>query len=99
MPFILFIVVAGAFLVYAYLRNRKMNTEGIRTDAVVSRIERNESVDDEGVSYRFFVSYKDEEGKMQEALIVNRLNEKFEKGQTVKIAYLPEKKEQAVVIE
>ena len=98
MLFIIFIIIVVALLVFAQIRNRKISKEGIMVKAKISRIEKNESLDDDNVSYHCYVAYVDESGNRQEAMILNKLNQRYEMGQELTIRYLPDKKQQAIVV-
>ena len=101
MPFVIFIIVIALLLLAAFLRNNKIKKDGITVQAVVSRIEKEESVDEDSAqntTYHYYVSYTDQEGNQQEAMIVNTLNHSYDVGQHLTIKYLPEKKTQVIVI-
>lgn len=98
MAFIIFIIVVIVLIAYASIRNNKIKNEGIRANAVISRIEKDESVDDDSVTYHYYVSYEDESGNSQEAMILNNLNNNYNIGQTLTVKYLPDKKNQVVIV-
>lgn len=80
-------------IVYNIQRSRKINQNGIETDAVISRIKEKEEVDaDQNVttSYEYFVTYKNETGETVEAQLGNPPRLATE-GSQLRIKYLPEK--------
>lgn len=98
MAFIIFVIVVVALLVYAYIRNRTIMNKGLTAEALVSRIEKDESVEDDNVTYHYYVTYKDETDNVQEAVILNQLNNTYSIGQKLTVKYLKEKKNQVVII-
>ena len=85
-------------------RNNEIRQNGIETDAVVSCIKENESVDEDGfvtVSYTYYVTYRTMDGQTVEAKlgsgksIDNHIGKSWhsdlKEGVSVRIKYLPEK--------
>lgn len=93
------ILVIGGF-VFNYKRSKKINENGIETDAVVSRIKETEGEDAEGhrsVEYTYYVKYQNEAGAVVEAKLGNPPRFLME-GQQLRIKYLPEKPKYALMV-
>ena len=92
--------------------NNKIKNEGIEVDALVTSIKVNESVDSDGcVNYSkyFYVTYQNEQGEYMDAMlgsgksIDNRIKKAWDEdlyqGSKVRVKYLPEKPNYAILIE
>ena len=99
------VIVFAVAIIYTKKRNDEIKQNGIETNAVVSRINESESVDEDGfttVSYTYYVTYQTQDGQTVEAKlgsgksIDNNIKRKtwdsdLHQGVTVRIKYLPEK--------
>ena len=98
------VVVMAAAVILTTKRNKEINQNGLETDAVVTRVKVNESVDEDGsvsVSKTFYVTYQMQDGQSVEAKlgsgksIDNRIGRAWDddlyEGCRVHIKYLPEK--------
>ena len=93
------LIFAVGAAIYIFYNISYTKRHGIKTNAVVSRIEEHYSADpDSGssVSYDIFVEYTDETGNKQEAKISNQGFKAFEIGDKLLIKYLPKKPKVAV---
>ena len=85
------IIVVTVFLLRAAMalkKAHKIDREGRETDAVVSRIE--EQLDTEqSVTYLTYVQYHDEKGELREDLLSSEAFIRHEKGEKIRIRYLP----------
>ena len=91
------IIVAIVFVVKRY-NNIKKN--GVEADAVVSRIEENETINDDGstdYSYTYYVRFTAQDGQVIEARLGGAPRFTRE-GEQVRIKYLPEKPRYAIII-
>ena len=80
------------FAVMAYFKIRQakqIDAEGIETDAVVSRIERQTDADGNFDGYATYVSYTDENGQKRESFLASETQTSFQKGMQLRIKYLP----------
>ena len=87
-------------LIYTIKRNQKINSQGIETDAVVSRIKEIESRDSDGAittSYEYYVRYQTETGETVEAKLGNAPR-RVREGDALRVKYLPEKPKFALVV-
>lgn len=89
---------ATAVAVYVIYNNLNTKRNGIKANAVVTRIEEQLTADSDGssVNYYIYVEYTDATGKVQEAKITNQGFKAFEVGDKLLIKYLPEKPHVAV---
>lgn len=89
---------ASAAAIYVIYNIVYIKKHGVKTNAVVSRIEEHLTADSDGssVDYYIFVEYKDATGNIQEAKITNQGFKAFEVGDQLLIKYLPEKPHVAV---
>ncbi len=93
----IFIIVLSAFAIggiWAFIVSRKVKKEGIETDAVVSRVELHEwgggDVGAQGnVTKDYYIIYTNQEGQAVEAMLSNPGDHTFQKGDRLKIKYLP----------
>ena len=87
-------------IVFNIIRNSKIRKNGVEADAVVSRIEEQESTDADGsldVTYTYYVSYRTQDGQDIEAKL-NHAPGRTRVGEQVRIKYLPEKPKFAILI-
>lgn len=103
MATVVFIAIAAVIvcsIIYTFLKNQKVNKNGIEADAVISRIETNEDTDVDGnrtTTEEYYVTYTNAEGKTVEAKLGN--NPGFAVvGTSIRIKYLPEKPKYAIKI-
>lgn len=92
------VVAVAAFMAYKIWITKK---NGIETEAVVSNITEETTMDSDGssTSYTYYVRYTASDGVQQEAKIANMGFKKGpEIGDRIKIKYLPEKPNAAVWI-
>lgn len=101
----LIVVVALIGVIFTTKRNNEIKQNGIETDAVVSRIKENESVDEDGfvtTSYTYYVTYRTMEGQTVEAklgsgksidnnIVGKPWDSDLKEGVSIRIKYLPEK--------
>ena len=94
---LVFATAVAIYVIYNIVYTKK---HGIKTDAVVSRIEEHLTADSDGstVDYDIYVKYCDVNGNSQEAKISNQGFKSFEVGDKLLIKYLPEKPHVAVWI-
>ena len=88
------------FVIYTVIRNGKIRKNGVEADAVVSRIEEEQTVSSEdGVDYTYthYVTYRNPQGETVEAKL-DHAPGRTRVGDTVKIKYLPEKPHFAVLV-
>ena len=88
------------YVIYTVIRNRKIRKNGVETEAVVSRIEEEQTVSSEdGVDYTYthYVTYRNPQGETVEAKLGHAPG-RTQVGDTVKIKYLPEKPHFAVLV-
>ena len=103
MKYILFGAVVAlivGFLVYTFIRNNKIRKNGVETDAVISRIEEEQTVSSEdGVDYKYthYVTYQSPSGETVEAKL-DHAPGRTRVGDAVRIKYLPEKPHFAVLV-
>ena len=101
LPFVIFLAIALALVVYSRLRDKKIKQGGYDAEALVSRIEESETVSsDEGIttSYTYYVQFEDNRGEVREAILVNPKRGLTEKSR-IRIKYVPEKPRIAVMLE
>ena len=99
--FIGFFVLIAIGALWAYVVTNKVKKHGIETEAVVSRIEVQESLDSDNCVSRTekcYVSYVNQNGETVEAVLSNP-KKGLKQGSKLKIKYLPEKQEYPVLIE
>lgn len=101
--YILFGAVAAliiGFIVYTAIRNNRIRKNGVEADAVITRIEEQESVDSEGgvdYTYTHYVAYQSPDGQTVEAKL-DHAPWGARVGDTLRIKYLPEKPNFAVTV-
>ena len=101
--YILFGAVAAliiGFVIYTVIRNGKIRKNGVEADAVVSRIEEEQTVSSEDVvdyTYTHYVTYLNPQGETVEAKL-DHAPGRIRVGDTVRIKYLPEKPHFAVLV-
>ena len=86
--------------IYTFIRNNKIRKNGVEADAVVSRIEEEQTVSSEdGVDYTYthYVTYRNPQGETVEAKL-DHAPGRIRVGDTVKIKNLPEKPHFAVLV-
>lgn len=91
-----FLAVIG-FLVFIIRRNKEIQANGIETDAVVSRVDENSSLDDGSVSYTYYVKYQLQDGQTVEAQL-NQSTQYIGEGTHVRIKYLPDKPKYVLLV-
>lgn len=101
--YVLFGAVAAliiGFIVYTLIRNNKIRKNGVETDAVITRIEEQESIDSEGgvdYTYTHYVTYHAPDGQSVEAKL-DHAPWGARVGDAVRIKYLPEKPKFAIIV-
>jgi len=88
-----FVAVIAAVFVVTIVRNRKIRKSGIKTDAVVSRIEEHDHFDSDGgfsTTYSYYVAYEDQDGNTREAVLSKVMQSGYHVGDELQIQYLPE---------
>ena len=94
---IVVIVIAVAFVI-TIRRNRQIRRNGIKAEAVVSRIEEHDHADSDGsvtTTYSYYVTYLNEAGETREALLSKVMHSRYCVGDELEIQYLPEKPQYA----
>ena len=86
---VVFVLVFLIILVRTLRKARKIDREGIITDAVVSRVWEDSDAESAGTSYVTCVTYRDEEGKQWESFIARTPRPEYEIGQELQIRYIP----------
>ena len=89
-----------AVAVYTILRNNKIRKSGVEADAVISRIEEERTTSSEGgadFTEIYYVTYVDQQGKSVEARL-NSAPGRTREGDRVRIKYLPEKPQFAILM-
>lgn len=98
---VIFVIAVGVVFVITVMRNRQIRQNGIKTEAVVSRIEEHDHVDGDGslnVTYSYYVTYDDRDGNTHEAILSKVVQSRYRVGDVLLIQYLPEKPEYAFPI-
>ena len=99
--YVLIAVVLGG-LVYSFIRNNKIKTQGIEVDGFITRVEETDSTDSDGditTSYHYYVRYTDQGGVKREAVLTNTYTKRdLVPGDPVRIKYLPGKENAAVMV-
>ncbi|MBQ9552438.1 MAG: DUF3592 domain-containing protein [Clostridia bacterium] len=103
------VAVIAVAVIFTSKRNKEIDQNGIEADAVVTRINVNESVDEDGsvtTSKTFYVTYQTRDGQSVEAKlgsgksfdvrIGHAWDDDLYEGCRVRIKYLPEKPKYAV---
>jgi hypothetical protein len=98
------VVVIAAAVILTSKRNKEINQNGLETDAVVTHVKVNESVDEDGsvsISKTFYVTYQTQDGQSVEAKlgsgksvdvrVGHAWDDDLYEGSRVRIKYLPEK--------
>lgn len=70
-------------------KTRRIDREGIETDAVVSRVEDTSDPDSATSSYSTYVEYRDENGEMRESYMALTVRPEYAVGQKVRIKFVP----------
>ena len=100
-PFLVFLIVIGALLVWRWRTMDKIKKNGLEAVAEVSRMEIIEHVDSDGTNseeINCYVTYQDSNGNTVEARLANPKRD-MGKGRKMKIKYLPERLYDPVFIE
>ena len=82
---VVFVVRAARVL----LKARKIDREGIETDAVVSRVEEQWDPDTASSAYLTYVRYRDENGEFRESPMALTSSLSYEEGGQVRIRFVP----------
>ena len=86
------IIVVGLFIIKAATmlkKAKKIDREGLETDAVVSRVEEIWDPETHSSSYTTYVEYKDEDGVLRESPMTLTQNVEYERGESVRIRFIP----------
>ena len=89
--------IIGALIVIVFVyqaskalrKARKIDGEGVETDAEVSRIEGHWDVDTASSTYTTYVRYTDDRGRTRESPMALTCSVKYEKGEKLRIRFLP----------
>ena len=73
----------------ALKKAKKIDKEGVETDAVVCRIDETFDPDNNDTSYTIIARYRDENGEIIESPMALNPSERYEVGQEVRIKYVP----------
>ncbi|MGX8716262.1 MAG: hypothetical protein ACSW8A_10975 [Lachnospiraceae bacterium] len=68
---------------------KKIDKEGIETDAVVTRVEDTSEIESAASSYTTYVEYRDENGVRRESCMALTLQVEHNVGDKVRIKYVP----------
>ena len=69
---------------------KKIDSTGIETDAVVSRVEKDfDTPDTSGSSYYTYVKFTDNTGVLRECVMSMNITAQYEVGDKVRIKYIP----------
>lgn len=68
---------------------KKIDREGVETDAVISRIVENWNPDTASSSYTTYAEYRDESGELRESPMALSSNLTYAKGEKLRIRYIP----------
>ena len=93
-------LVIVAVVIYTILRNKKIRESGVEADAVISRIEEEQTTSSEGgtdFTEIYYVTYINQEGQIVEARLSGAPGHTRE-GDRVRIKYLPEKPHFAILV-
>lgn len=92
--------------IWAFVVTRKVKKEGIETEAVVTRVELHEWSEMAGDTYfpdsyteEYYVTFTNSDGQAVESMLTNEGDNKFKKGDRLKIRYLPDRQDYPVLIE
>lgn len=97
----IFVIVMAVVFFITVMRNRQIRKNGIKTEAVISRIEEHDHVDGDGeitTTYSYYVRYEDQEGNTREALLSKVMQSRYYVGDELYIQYLPQKPQYAFPI-
>ncbi len=89
---ILVFIVVGVFAFQAarlLKKAKKIDSEGILTDAVVTRVAELWDPDTASSSYTTYVEYREENGEVRESPLSLTQDVKYEAGDRVRIRYIP----------
>ncbi len=70
-------------------KSEKIDSEGVETDAVVSRIEETWDTDPSDASYTTYVTYRDENGETRESPMALTVNRQYNEGDRLRIRFIP----------
>ena len=87
-------------IVFSIRRNLAIKKNGIEADAVISHIKETESTDSDGnidTTYTYYVRFQTQDGNIFEAKLGNAPRFTRE-GESVRIKYLPEKPNYAILV-
>lgn len=91
--------------IWAYTFSRKVKKEGIKTEAVISRIEEHEWAGETGefhdsgdITREYYITYTGQDGKQVEAMLTNTGGQEFSVGARVVIKYLPNRQDYPVFL-
>ena len=82
---IVFVYQAGK----ALRKAKKIDAEGLETDAVVSRVEEHTDPDTAGATFVTYVRYTDDEGRYRESPMAYTPDAPYREGQKLRIRFLP----------
>ena len=82
---IVFVYQAGK----ALRKAKRIDAEGVETDAVVSRVEGHWDVENAASTYTTYVRYTDDRGRLRESPMALTSSAEYEKGDKLRIRYLP----------
>lgn len=86
----IFLVVFGIALMRVLKKAKRIDSIGIETDAVVSRVERSiDTPDSSGSSYYTYVKFTDKDGVQRECVMTMGISVEYEVGDKVRIKYIP----------
>lgn len=101
----IFVIILALFVIgwiWAFIVSRKVKTEGIDTEALVSRVELHEWSGEIGDASTFteeyYITYTNQEGQSVEAMLTNFGDHTFKEGDRIQIRYLPERQDYPVLV-
>ncbi len=86
---ILAVLIFGFQAYRALKKAKKIDAEGVETDAVVSRIEETWDEDSHSSSYSSYVKFRDPDGRERECPMTLTDDVRYSKGEPLRIRYLP----------
>ena len=83
------VIIPVVIVALALMKAKRIDRDGIETDAVVTRVEENVDPDSAGSSYSTYVEYEDENGERRESYMALSVYPEYAVGQKLRIKYVP----------
>ena len=90
------LIVFAAFVIPAFLREKKIRQSGVETDGVILRCVYDEDTDGGG-SYMIYIAYQDENGVQRESKGIFA-HESHDAGEKIRVKYIPGEYEYAIPV-